>query len=158
MATICLKLVNYILFDLQVRFASIFSEPWVAPYLIQSDSVLAVESEELEDEFPEGWGELVDFVNSAPISIQFVVENVFVKLVIFGGFSEWVDSSHHDEENDSDGEDVDFFTVVDFSLFDLWGHVGFGTSELAELLDSFLSCEPKVSKLDGEVASEQHVF
>lgn len=78
---------------------------------------------------------------------------MFVKLVIFCRFSEWIDSSDHNEENYSDGEDVNFFTVVDLSLFDLWGHIGLGTSELAEGLDSFLGCEPEVRKLDGEVAS-----
>lgn len=83
---------------------------------------------------------------------------MFVKLVVFGSFSEWIDSSDHDEKNNSDGEDVDLFTVVNLSVFDLWSHVGFGTSELPELLDSFICCEPEVSKLDGEVARQEHVF
>ena len=158
MATVCLKLVNYILFDLQIGFSSILSEPRIAPYLVQSDSVLAIESEELEDEVSEGWRQHVGSINSAPVGIQFIVKNELVKLVIFGGFSEWIYSSHHNEKYYTDGEDVDLFTVVNLSFFDLWGHIGLGASEMGELLNTILSCEPEVSKFDGEVTRQKHIF
>ena len=130
LSIICLKLVNYFLFDLHVGLTRFLSEPWFAPYLIKCDSIFTVWGEELEDKLFKSWWELISFVNSAPISIQLIVKDKLVKLVVFGCLNKWVDSSDYDEEYYSDAEDINLFTIVDLAIFDLWSHVGLGTSEL----------------------------
>jgi hypothetical protein len=81
-----------------------------------------------------------------------------VEVLFHAGFFEREDAMHDDEEYNSKGEQIYFLTVVLFSLFNLWGHVGHGSSVALKGVDRLVAREPKVRHLKVQVVVHKDVF
>ena len=131
--------------DLIVRKIGFLSEPGIRLYLFKSYSVATLKGEEFYYElFEFGRETVADFT---PIGVEVTFKDQVVEVVFFFGLAEWIHSLDHYEENYSNREDIDFFTLVHKTLFYLGSHICLGTAVGLKSVDAIVGGESKVSKL-----------
>ena len=125
--------------------------------LSDSWSFISILVKHFEDEVFEISGERLSS-NLLPVLLKLVVNNKVVEVLILLCLLEWEDALDNDKEDDTGGEDIDLSSIVHFSFFDFWGHIGHGTSIGLELIDLFVSSKSKVSYLKIKVVINKDVF
>lgn len=106
-------------------------------------SLATVIMEHFEDEVFEfrGKGLSSDLL---PVLLELVVKNEVVEVLILLCFFEWEDALDDDEEDDAGRKYVYLPSIILFSFFNFWGHIGHGTSVRLELIYLFVSSKSKI--------------
>ena len=125
--------------------------------LSDSWSFISILVKHFEDEVFEISGEGLSS-DLLPVLLKLVVDNEVVEVLILLCLLEWEDALDNDKEDDTGGEDIDLSSIVHFSFFDFWGHIGHGTSIGLELIDLFVSGEAKVSHLQVDILIDENVL
>jgi len=131
--------------------------PWMSSDLLNSGSVLAIVTEESQDEVLE-WLRQALSASLLPVSGVVTLEEKIVEVLVFFGFFEWEDALHDDEQDDARGEHVDLGAIVVLALLDLWSHVCHGTSVRLEIVDFSEGGEAKICNLEVHVIINEDVF
>jgi len=79
--------------------------------------------------------------------LELVVENEVVEVLILLCLLEWEDTLDDDEEDDTGRKYVYLSSIILFSFFDFWSHVGHGSSVGLEFVYLFVGGKSKISYL-----------
>jgi len=109
-------------------------------------SLVSVIMEHFEDEIFEISGKRLSS-NLFPVLLELVVENEVVEVLILLSLFEWEDTLDNDEEDDTGRKYVYLSSIILFSFFDFWSHVGHGSSVGLEFIYLFVSGKSKISYL-----------
>ena len=131
--------------------------PWMSSDLLNSGSVLAIVTEESQDEVLEWLGQALS-TGLFPVSGVVTLEEKVVEILVFFGFFEWEDALHDDEQDDACGEHVDLGAIVVLALLNLWCHVCHGSSVRLEIVDFPEGGEAEICNLEIHVVIDEDVF
>ena len=131
--------------------------PWMSSDLLDSGSVLAVVTEESQDEVLE-WLRQALSAGLFPVCGVVTLEQQIVEVLVLFGLLEWADSLHDNEKNDTSREDVDLPTIVLLAFFDFGSHVGHGAAVGLQLVDLFVGGEAEVCHLQIDLVIYEDVF
>jgi len=97
-----------------------------------------------------------------PELIGLIAVEPLVMDVSWLSLSEWRVTSMHDEEDDSQGEEVSLLSRICFASVQLWGHVGLsaelGLEVALTVASSKRGCEPEVSDFYVVILVHQDIF
>ena len=102
-----------------------FSDSW---------SLLSIITEHFDDEVLELIGQVLS-TGLLPVSLEVVIEDEAIEVLVFLGLLEGENTLHDNEEDDCSGEQVDLNTIIVFVFLDFWSHVGHGTSIGLQVMD-----------------------
>ena len=114
--------------------------------LLDGVAVGSLVDEELKDEVLEVSAE-AGAVYFFEVSFNLAGEEQVVEVLLFACLLEREDALYDNEDDDTDGEEVDLSAVVGLALLDLGSHVGHSASVALELVDAFVAGETKVGYL-----------
>lgn len=117
--------------------------PGVSADLLDCGPLFSVVAEEAEDQVLEVVAE-VGSIHLLEVGVNLAVEKEFVEVFFFASLFKGEDALDNDEEDDSDGEHVDFGALVLLALLDLGSHVGHGAAVRLESIDVLVTGEAEV--------------
>ena len=79
------------------------------------------------------------------------IHDQIIKEFFSASFFERENSIHNYEANDSKREQVNFASIVHFTLFYLWSHIGKGAAIAFEAFNLFVASEAEVSDFQVEI-------
>lgn len=131
----------------------------MARYLAQSISLLWIGTQHVLKKILYLAGDtLVDVVDLLPELFEVLVDDEFVIFIAWGCFQEWELAVKHDEDYNTEREDIGLSSIVYSVVLDFRGHVLPCSLENRQLLNLFVCGIAKVSKLQVELVVWEDVF
>lgn len=131
--------------------------PWMSSDFGDSGSVLAVVTEELQDEVLERVGEVLA-ARLLPVGRVVALQKQIVEVLVLFGFLEWKDALHNNEQDDSSRKHINLGAVIRLALLDLRSHVRHRASVRLQVVDFSERGEAEIGHFQVHVFVDEDVF